>query len=143
MKKIKDERLILRNLQNIKIAYIVQTIGILVILGYTFFQGGLEGLRTNPLWLVWMLATVVHGYLSMSVSIEHERKTKNPRKSFTLSLVVLIILALAIGYFVSITPDFDWLNGLFFGTLAFICGFIPFYYIYRLRVKQKIEFEDE
>ena len=143
MKKIKDERLILRNLQNTKIAHIVQTIGVLCILGYNFFQGGSEAVFENPLWVVLMLTTIIYGYLSMGLSIEHEKKIKNPRKSFTISLTVLVILALAVGYFVSITPDFDWLNGLFFGTLAFICGFIPFYYIYRLRVKQKIEFEDE
>lgn len=51
MKKIKDERLVLNNLQDIRIIYIVQTIGILCILGYAFFQGGLEEMRANPLWL--------------------------------------------------------------------------------------------
>lgn len=48
MKKITDERLILRNLKNIKITYIVQTIGILSILGYDFFRG-LDRMRENPL----------------------------------------------------------------------------------------------
>lgn len=143
MKKIKDERLILRNLQNIKIAHIVQTIGVLFILGYNFFQDGPEAMLENPLWMVLILTTIIYGYLSMGISIEHEKKIKNPKKSFALSLVVLIIITVAVGYFVSITPHFNWLNGLFFGTLAFICGFIPCYYIYRLRIKQKLEFEDE
>jgi len=74
MKKITDERLIFKNLQNIKVTYIVQTIGILSILGYEFVQGGLEGMRQNPLWLVFILTSVVYSYLSMSVSIDHEEK---------------------------------------------------------------------
>ena len=45
MKKITDERLVLRNLQHIRIAFIVQTLGILSILGYELYQGGLEGMR--------------------------------------------------------------------------------------------------
>ncbi|MCG7337563.1 hypothetical protein MHZ95_20180 [Sporosarcina sp. ACRSM] len=143
MKKITDERLILRNLQNTRIAYVVQTIGILCILGYNFFQGGLEKMRENPLWLVLILTTVVYFYLSMSVSVEHERKIKNPMRSFLAGLIVLIIAVVAVGYLVSITPNFSSLNGLFLGAVLFICSFIPLYYVYRLRVKHAKELEEE
>lgn len=43
MEKITDERLILRNLNNVKITYIIQTIGLLCILGYEFFKVDLMG----------------------------------------------------------------------------------------------------
>ncbi|OPA76257.1 hypothetical protein BVG16_18860 [Paenibacillus selenitireducens] len=143
MKKITDERLILRNLQNIKIAYIVQTIGVLCILGYEFFKGGLEGMRENPLWMVFMLTSVVSGYLSMSVSVEHEKELKNSKKSFIVSLIVLTVIVVAVTYLTSITPNSGWIDGLLIGVILFICGFIPMYYVYRLRAKQEQDLEDE
>lgn len=78
MKKITDERLVLRNLHNVRVTYIVQTIGILLILGYEFLQNGMEGVTNHPLWLVFILTSIVYAYLSMSVSVEHEREIKLP-----------------------------------------------------------------
>lgn len=143
MKKITDERLVLRNLQHIKITYIVQTIGILSILGYELIQGGLEGMRGNPLWLVFMLTMVVNAYLSMRVSVEHERGGKNPKQSFMVGLLVLLVISCVIGYFTSITPNFGGLDGLMVASILFICGFIPLYYVYRLRMKQEMDLDDE
>lgn len=48
--KIKDERLQLKNLKNIRIVYIVQTIGMILILGYDFINEGISGMTDNPLW---------------------------------------------------------------------------------------------
>ena len=143
MKIIKDERLILRNLQNIKIAYIVQTIGILCILGYNFFQGGLEGVRTNPLWLLLMLTTIVYLYLSMNITVEQEKKIKSPKKSFLLGFIGLIFISVIVGYLISITPSSTVITGIRFGIILFICSLIPLYYVYRLRLKQVQEFENE
>ena len=143
MKKIKDERLILKNLQNIRIVYIVQTIGILFILGYTFFQGGLEEMRANPLWLLFILTSVVFAYLSMNVNVANEKMVKNPRKSLSISMVILTVIAIIVAYLTSITPNYGWTDGMLLGVVLFICGLIPSYYIYRLRVKEKDDFEDE
>ncbi|MEI4804442.1 hypothetical protein ACIGHG_07100 [Bacillus sp. NPDC077411] len=143
MKKITDERLVLRNLQNIKIAYIVQTMGILCILGYDFIQGGMERMRENPLWMVFMLTTVVAGYLSMSIGVEHEKEIKDPKKSFIIGMVVLTVIVAVFAYLTSITPNFGWGDGLLIGAIIFICGFIPIVYVYKLRVKQVQELEDE
>lgn len=143
MKKITDERLILRNLQNIKIAYIVQTIGVLCILGYDFIQGGMERMRENPLWMVFMLTAVVAGYLSMSIGVEHEKEIKDPKKSFVIGMGVLTVIGTGVAYLTSITPNFGWGDGLLIGTIIFICGFIPIVYVYKLRVKQVQELEDE
>ena len=38
MKKIKDERLILRNLMNIRIAWLIQNLAILIFLGYQLIK---------------------------------------------------------------------------------------------------------
>ncbi|MEH7444862.1 hypothetical protein V7201_21395 [Bacillus sp. JJ1122] len=142
MKKIKDERLILSNLEHIKVTYIIQTIGILSILGYDFFQGGLEGMRQNPLWLVFILTSVVYAYLSMRENVEKEKEVKQPRKSFFVSIAVLSIIVLTVGYLTFISPDSTSIDGLIIGTILFICGIIPVYYIYRLREKQNQDFED-
>lgn len=143
MKKITDERLILRNLQNTRVALVVLMIGVLSILGYDLFQGGPEKMLKNPLWVVWTITTIVYFYLTMSVSVEHERKINNPKKSFVVSLIIIIAASAIVGFLVSITPDFYWTNGLLLGAIVFICGFIPSYYVYRLRVKQVLEFGDE
>lgn len=135
MKKITDERLIFKNLQNIKIAYIIQTLGILCILGYDFFQGGLEQMRSNPLWFLFILTSVVSAYLSMSVSIEYEKENINPKKSFMISLIVLTAIVVISASLISITPGYGWGEGLLVGGVIFICGLTPLYYVYRLRMK--------
>ncbi|KAA0753652.1 hypothetical protein DT250_31265 [Bacillus sp. AR2-1] len=142
MKKITDERLIVQNLQHIKIAYIVQTIGVLSILGYEVFKGGIEGMTKNPLWMVFMLTSIIYSYLNMSVSVEHERKLKNPVKSLIISLIVVTIIALVFTILTSITPNFNWSNGLLIGGIIFICGVIPVSYVYRLRIKQEKDLEE-
>lgn len=38
MQKIKDERLILKNLKNIRIAFVIQSLGIILILFNDFFK---------------------------------------------------------------------------------------------------------
>ena len=93
MKKITDERLVLKNLKNIRIAFIIQTIGILSILGYDLVTKGLEGMRENPLWLVFMITAIISAYLSMSISADHEINKINPQKRFSISLIVLILIS--------------------------------------------------
>ncbi|WP_106767066.1 hypothetical protein [Paenibacillus faecalis] len=142
MRKITDERLVLRNLKHIKIAYIVQTIGIIFILGFEFFQSGFEGMRDNPLWLVFILTGVVNAYLSMSLSVEHEQ-IRNPRKSLAMSVLVLAAVAAGTAYLTSNTPNLEGTEGLLLGIILFICGLVPLVYVYRLRVKQQQDAEDE
>ena len=140
MKKITDERLVLKNLKNIKIAYMVQTLGILSILGYELFQGGLEQMRANPLWILFILTSVVSAYLSMSISVESEKENINPKKSFWISTVVLIVIMGVVAYLTSITPNYGWEEGILLGVIILICGIIPVYYVYRLRKKKEDDF---
>jgi len=63
MKKIKDERLQHENLNNIRIVYIIQTIGIFAILVYDLVTKGVNGMTENPLWIVLLVATVTSTYL--------------------------------------------------------------------------------
>ena len=143
MKKIKDERLVLKNLKNIKITYMVQTLGILCILGYELFQGGLEQMRANPLWTLFILTSVVSAYLSMSISVESEKENINPKKSLWISTVVLLAISSVVVYLTSITPNYGWKEGILIGLIILICGIIPVYYVYRLRKKKEDDYRSE
>jgi len=142
MKKIKDERLVLRNLQNIRIVYIIQTVGILGILGHSFLQGGMDEMRANPLWLLFMLTTIISAYLTMRVSVENEQSVQNPVKSFRISLVVLMTIIIIVSTLTLLTPGFGLSDAFLIGSILFICGIIPIYYIYRLRVKEQEDMEE-
>ncbi|MEJ8777351.1 hypothetical protein [Pseudogracilibacillus sp. ICA-222130] len=143
MKKIKDERLITLNLQNIKIAYIVQTIGIFGILGYEFFKNGMEGVTKNPLWFVFILTAIVYNYLNMSINVENEKEPKNATRSYIISFIVVMVFAITFGVLTAITPNFNWSDGLLIGGTIFISGIIPVSYIYRLRLKQEKDMEED
>ena len=143
MKKIVDERLTFLNLQHIKITYIVQTLGVLLILGHDFLEGGLEKMKANPLWVVFILSSVVYSYLSLSISVEHEKEIKRPFRSFLLSLFVLLVIGSITAYLTSVTSGFNWSNGVLFGGIIFVCGLIAMNYVYRLRKKQQTEWEDD
>lgn len=137
MKKITDERLVLQSLKNIRIVYMIQTIGILGILGYDFVTKGLDEMRENPLWLLFMITAVISAYLSMSISADHEKNTINPQKSLAISFVVLVSISTVVGFFVSITEGFNRIDGFIMGSILFICGLFPIVYIYNLRKKRQ------
>ena len=137
MKKVTDERLVLQNLKNVRIVYIIQTVGIIGILGYDLVTKGLDEMRENPLWLVFMITAVISGYLSMSISADHEKNTINPQKSLAISFVVLVFISTVVGFFVSLTDGFNSIDGLIMGSILFICGLFPISYIYNLRKKRQ------
>lgn len=58
MKKIKDERLILQTLKNIRISFLFQSLGIIGILGYIGFTEGLDQITKSPLWLLFISYSV-------------------------------------------------------------------------------------
>lgn len=143
MQKIKDERLILQNLKNIRIAYIIQTVGILGILGYDLVTKGLDGMTDNPLWLVFMITTVISSYLSMSISADYENNEKSPKKSLIASLLILIMISTIIAVLVSISDGFVIMDGVLIGGILFVCGLAPVIYMYYLRKKRQDENSDE
>lgn len=136
MNKIKDERLVLKNLHNIRIAYIIQTIGILGILGYDFVTKGIDGMTRNPLWFVFIVTTIISAYLSMSISVDHEASVKSPKISFAISLVVLLLISIVVGTSVALTDGFGPVNGIVIGGIILICGLVPIIYINYLRRKK-------
>ncbi|RKQ30008.1 hypothetical protein [Oceanobacillus halophilus] len=143
MKKIKDERLILINLKNIRFAYIIQTLGIIGILGYDLVTKGLNGMRENPLWIVFMVSIVVSAYLSMNVSVDHENNEKSSKKGLFISLVIVSLISVMIGILTSLSEGFTIINGIIIGGILFVCGLVPVLYIYYLRKKRQEDNPDE
>lgn len=76
MKKIKDERLILQTLKNVRIAFLFQSLGIIGILGYIGFTEGIDQITKSSLWLLFILTSIVLSYLQLSVSIDVEEGEK-------------------------------------------------------------------
>ncbi|MEC1787628.1 hypothetical protein [Schinkia azotoformans] len=61
--------------------------------------------RLIPLWLVFMIATVISAYLSMIISADHESNNINPQKSLNVLLIVLVLISTVVGFFVTLTDD--------------------------------------
>ncbi|WP_406945945.1 hypothetical protein ACJA3J_07860 [Halobacillus sp. SY10] len=133
MKKIRDERLQWKNLKNIRVVYIVQTLGILAILGYDLTTKGLDGMTNNPVWIVFMVSVIVNAYLSMTISVDHEERQRSPVKSLYISLTVISVLSAIIGLFVSFSDGQTVWNGLLIGGIIFVSFLVPVLYIFKLR----------
>src|SRR5690625_3628985 len=106
IQKIKDERLKVKNLENIRIAFLIQTLGIIGILGYDLVTKGMDAMTSNPLWFVFIITGVVTAYLSMNISIDHESEKKDPKKGLSIALVVLISISIIVGVLVYLTEGF-------------------------------------
>lgn len=141
MQKIKDERLKLKNLKDIRTLHIIQTLGIIGILGYDLVTKGMDGMTNNPLWFVFLVTITVSAYLSMNISVDHESEKKNPKKGLKISLVILVIISMIVGFLVYFTEGFGIFDGILFGGIIFICGLAPVYYLYRLRKKKEEDVE--
>ncbi|MCA1011365.1 hypothetical protein [Halobacillus halophilus] len=141
MERIKDERLQLRNLKNIRIVYIIQTFGILAILAYDLVTKGMDGMTGNPLWAVFMISAVVNAYLMMNISVDHEKQT-SPKKGLYISLAVISVLSIASGVMVTLVGSNGIGSGFLIGGIILVCSLVPVIYIYLLR-KRKTEEDDE
>jgi len=136
MQKIKDERLILKNLKNIRIAFVIQSLGILLILFKDFFKHGNEIIK-NPLWLLFVVSMTVLGFLSMNISIDYDRNEIATGKVVTFGMIIVILISSLIVLSVSLTPGFNIYDGLLYGGILFICGLGTLLYVYILKKKNE------
>ncbi|MBR7554005.1 hypothetical protein KC820_07545 [Allobacillus sp. SKP8-2] len=135
MKKIKDERLKLQNLQNIRILFLFENIAIIGILGYDLVTKGMDGMTANPLWYVFILTGVISAYLSMGISVDHESSKKSPKKGLVISVIVSAIIAIVFGGLITFTGDIS--TGILVGGIVFVSFLVPSIYIYFLRTKRQ------
>lgn len=124
MKKIKDERLILRNLMNIRIAWLIQNLAILIFLGYQLIKSqDTSGVFTygNPLWAVFAIGTYTLIVLSVNVSGPMEDKEKMTHKKITLiSLSVFLITTIFFYFaFLQVHPILALISGTVVATIIY------------------------
>lgn len=132
-----DERLVLKNLKKIRIAYAVQVIGIVGILAYDFVtKGGFDGVKENPLWLIFIISTAILAFLSMDISIDHENNKDSPKKELIISLIGLVLICTVVGITTSFSEGYTLANGALTAGVFFICGSVPFLFLYNLRKRK-------
>ncbi|GIP34712.1 branched-chain amino acid ABC transporter substrate-binding protein [Paenibacillus sp. J2TS4] len=142
--KIKDERLTLQGLKNIRIAFGFQTLCILGILVYDGIVKGITHITDNPLWLVVIGTGVILAFLNLRISldVEETKKNKNKREA---SYVQKIILALAIGVIFGLitylSPGGTLEQALIIGGVLSACFLLSYSVVHYLR-KQRSEDDD-
>lgn len=70
LNKLSDERLLAKNLRNIRIAFVVQTLGVIAVLGYELLKNGAYAVFAEPLFLVLLVSIAV--YLALTIPIARE-----------------------------------------------------------------------
>ncbi|PFX66485.1 branched-chain amino acid ABC transporter substrate-binding protein [Bacillus toyonensis] len=144
VKKIKDERLILKTLKNIRIAFLFQSLGIIGILGYIGFTEGMDQIKKSPLWLLFILTSIVLSYLQLSVSIDVEEGEKDIKltpyyKIILRSLIVGTIIAII---YIIFSPERPLFEALLTGSIFFICFLISYSVSYFIK-KRRLQDNDE
>ena len=136
MKKITDERLVLQNLKNMRVLFVLQNLGMIGILAYDFITKGMDGMTDNPLWYLFIMTSVVSAYLSMSISVDHEESSQSPKKRLVISIGVVLIIASILAVLTSMSEGSDPVDGGMVGLVMFICGLVPVLYVYSIRKKR-------
>ncbi|WP_430786964.1 hypothetical protein VBD025_15200 [Virgibacillus flavescens] len=139
MKRIKDERLQIQSLKNIRIAFILQTLGIIVILLYEMITEGVLEATNNPLWFVFLITTVALSWLNLKISVDvyenaTEKKMPGPYyRAVILSALIGITLALLAKFGPDKSSNSD---ALIVGGVVFICFLMPYTFVYYVRKKR-------
>src|SRR5690625_7056530 len=107
-KKIKDERIQLKNLRHIRILFMIQSLGILTILIYDLVTGGFEKMMSNPLWYVFMITLIASGYLSMIISVNYEPEYKSQKRSLMIGFLVVMGISIMIRITVALVDSGEW-----------------------------------
>lgn len=134
-----DERLAFKNLQKIRIAFVVQTVGILGILGYDLVTLGMDGMRENPLWLIFIVAMTINAYLSMNISADHENDKKPAKKGLIISVIVVAVISITIGILTALSEGSTAKDGIIIGLVILICGLASSLFVFNLRRKKEVE----
>lgn len=70
-KKLTDERLQAKNLLNVRIAFVVQTLGVVAVLAYDLTQHGARHTFSEPLYLVLLVSLTIYVALTIPVAREN------------------------------------------------------------------------
>ncbi|PEO67963.1 branched-chain amino acid ABC transporter substrate-binding protein [Bacillus toyonensis] len=144
VKKIKDERLILKTLKNIRIAFLFQSLGIIGILGYIGFTEGMDQITKSPLRLLFMLTSILLTYLQLSVSIDVEEGEKEIKliPYYKLVLRSLIVATIIVIIYIIFSPERPLFEALLTGSIFFICFLVSYSVSYFIK-KRRLQDNDE
>ncbi|HDR7684667.1 TPA: branched-chain amino acid ABC transporter substrate-binding protein [Bacillus toyonensis] len=144
VKKIKDERLILKTLKNIRIVFLFQSLGIIGILGYIGFTEGMDQITKSPLWLLFILTSIVLSYLQLSVSIDVEEGEKEIKLTpyYKLVLRSLIVATIIVIIYIIFSPERSLFEALLAGSIFFICFLVSYSVSYFIK-KRRLQDNDE
>jgi len=143
MNRIKDERLQLIMLKNIRIAFGFQTFGIIAILVYDGIMNGFLTISNNPLWLVFIGSGVILGYLNIRISVDTEEKKATETKK-QIPYYQKVLMAIAIGAMVSLImaeTGGTVRDSIITGVVIFVCFLIPYSIGHYLRKKRSDDAE--
>lgn len=145
MKRIRDERLIVENLKNIRIAYLIQTIGIISILVYDGIRKGVGTVVSNPLWLVLVISSTVLIWKGLKISEDMEEDSeRRKQRPYAFTVGAITILSIGLGILTKFTSDNKGTKeGIIMGIVVFICFIIPYSIIYHLRRRRLRKDEEE
>ncbi|MBR9659331.1 branched-chain amino acid ABC transporter substrate-binding protein [Bacillus thuringiensis] len=141
---MKDERLILQTLKNIRMAFLFQYIGVVGILGYIGSTEGIDQITKSPLWLLFMLTSILLAYLQLSVSIdveEGEKEIKLPPyyKLVLRSLLIGIIITII---YLIFSPERPLFEAILTGSVFLICFLVSYSVSYFIK-KRRLQDNDE
>ena len=145
MKKIKDERLLLKNLKNIRIAFLVQSIGLFSVLTYIALTEGPREATGNLFFTVFLLSMAVYLWLSLDISrdvSDHSEIEKRPAPYYRwvlLSAGIGIVIGLAARF----GPDKSSVSdSLLVAGVVFVCFLILYSINYFIKKKRYNEDND-
>ncbi|NMD71206.1 branched-chain amino acid ABC transporter substrate-binding protein [Bacillus sp. DNRA2] len=144
MKIIRDERLAIQNLKNIRVAFIFQTISILGILLYDGISNGISRFTDNPLWLVFIGTFVVMGYLNLRISVdEYDTQSNKKQGPYYINLLISLVVGVIFSVITILTPDGTARDAVIIGGVMFGCFLFSFTVVYFLRKKRYEEHDVE
>ncbi|GAB1774235.1 hypothetical protein [Priestia megaterium] len=143
MKLIRDERLVIKNLKNIRIAFAFQTLAMVGILIYDGITRGFNNVTDNPLWLVLILTSVILGYLNLGISVDSYESGKQLRKTpYYLIVIGCLTIGIIFGLLTKITSNSSVQDSTMIGLVIFLCFLGTFSFGYFL-IKKRSKDEDE
>ncbi|OVE34560.1 branched-chain amino acid ABC transporter substrate-binding protein [Priestia aryabhattai] len=143
MKVITDERLVIKNLKNIRFAFAFQTLALVGILLYDGITKGFNHITDNPLWLVLILTSVILGYLNLSISVDSYENEKQIRKiPYYLLVLCCVAVGVIFGLLTKITSNTSLADSVIIGLVIFICFLGTFSFGYFL-IKKRSKDDEE
>ena len=142
-KKIKDERLLFKQLKNIRIAFLFENICLIGLLIFYGFKNGFVNVTQNPLWLIVVLTSVVLIYLQMPISIDmnSNKSTKNKQGSYYVKLFYSLAIGMIVGLIMVLSGS-QVQDALITGSVIFICFLISGSLMHYLRKKHSQDLDD-